>query len=238
MTQTTEPKYPYRPLNANNQPQPMPRTLSGCFASIPVRQLSSKEYLFTEGDPKRFLYQIETGAIMTSHGLATGKRHVLNFAFPGDFVGLEAKAMHTCDAQAISETRLRCLSAVSAQRHVRECPEIASEMHEVLSQNYENLQKHAMTISRLDATGRVATFLLALATRSGHCTTEPTNIHLPMLRIDIADYLSISVETVSRALSDLKRLKAINLIGYHEVELTNLTALVDRTFGPLDSSYI
>jgi len=86
-----------------------------------------------------------------------------------------------------------------------------------------------LTIGRLDATGRVATFLLALAERPGREGLGRAEIYLPMLRSDIADYLCLSVETVSRALTELRSAKMIALKGINLVSVIDRRALAQLT---------
>jgi CRP-like cAMP-binding protein len=216
----------------NTAPRAASRSpLEDCFEHAPVRQLKAKEPLFAEGDAKSNVYKVESGAVLIYKILNDGFRQVVNFAFPGDYVGLEMSPFYTYDAQTIAPTRIRSVSSVSLWRRAREDGTVASEIFETLSREISDARGHFLTIGRLSATGRIATFLLALAARNERKSLDAVNIQLPVRRSDIADFLCLSVETVSRSLTELKLAKVISLRGWRQIALVDREALESLADG-------
>lgn len=202
-----------------------------CFADAPARHLKSNEPLFAEGDTKSNAYMVESGAVLIYKILNDGMRQIVSFAFPGDIIGLEAGDEHTYDAQALAVTRLRSASASSVWRRAAADPALAKELIESLSRDVTDARDHLLTIGRLCATGRIATFLLALIRRNERKGLDTANIVLPVRRSDIADFLCLSVETVSRSLTDLKVSHVISLRGWREIRIQDRKMLEKLAAG-------
>ena len=206
-------------------PPPVRCALDDCFAQAPARQLKANEPLFAEGDTKSNVYRVESGAVLIYKILNDGFRQIVNFAFPGDYVGLEMSPCYTYDAQTIAPTSIRSVSSTSLWRQAREDATVADEIFEILSREISAARGHFLTIGRLSATGRIATFLLALAERNKRKSLDPVDIQLPVRRSDIADFLCLSVETVSRSLTELKLANIISLRGWRQIKLVDRAAL-------------
>jgi CRP/FNR family transcriptional regulator len=166
-----------------------------------------------------------------SSTLKDGRRQVVGFASAGDYVGLISTRQHAFEARTTTATQIRCAPISMLRRWASEEPSVADDLHEAIGREFARLQAHFLTIGRLDATGRVATFLLMLADKSERKDSGPIEVHVPMLRNDIADFLCISVETVSRTLTELKNMKMIALNGCRIVTLTDRRALAQLTYA-------
>ncbi len=201
--------------------------LDAYFAEAPVRQLKSNEPVFAEGDCKSNVYKIESGAVLVYKILNDGMRQIVNFAFPGDVIGLEAGVEHAYDAQTLATTRIRSLPMSSLWRRAADDSGFAKELLETLSRDVADARDHLLTIGRLCATGRIATFLLALARRNERKGIDATNIFLPVRRTDMADFLCLSVETVSRSLTELKISHVISLRGWRQIRIQD-RAMLER----------
>jgi len=212
-------------------PRPPGRKLDACFAEAHSRQLRPHDPLFAEGDPRSNVYRVETGAVLLYKILHDGLRQIVGFAFPGDFVGLEMLPHHTYDAHAVMPTRVRWLSASKLWRQADEDAVIAKELFETVSQEVSGLRNHLLTIGRLTATRRVAAFLLELSRRNEQKALDRLNILLPVCRSDIADFLCLSVETVSRSLTEMKLARLISLRGWRQVKIIDRPALERFTSG-------
>jgi CRP/FNR family transcriptional regulator len=198
-----------------------------CFADTPSRQLKSGEPLFAEGDSKSNAYKIESGAVLVYKILSDGTRQIVSFGFPGDIIGLEAGDEHTYDAQTLAATRICSVPLSALWRRAAGDPSLAKELLESLSRDVTDARDHLLTIGRLCATGRIATFLLALVRRNERKGLDTTNIFLPVRRSDIADFLCLSVETVSRSLTDLKVSHVISLRGWRQIRIQD-RAMLER----------
>jgi CRP/FNR family transcriptional regulator len=218
-------------VTARPAARPHSGALDECFARAPARQLRAKEPLFAEGDPKSNIYKVETGAVLIFKILNDGYRQIVNFAFPGDYIGLEMCPEHLYDAQTIAPTRVRSIPAATLMRHVREDVAVASDLYNTLSKDIARANMHLLTIGRLSATGRIASFLLALSERRAEKGLDPVNIQLPVRRSDMADFLCVSVETVSRSLTELKQTRTISLSGWRQIKLIDRETLAELATG-------
>jgi CRP-like cAMP-binding protein len=218
------------PRSAARPVQPGTR-LDASFADAPARQLRSNEPLFAEGDCKSNAYKIESGAVLVYKILSDGMRQIVSFAFPGDVIGLEAGDEHTYDAQTLAATRIRSLPIASLWRRAANDPALAKELLESLSRDVAEARDHLLTIGRLCATGRIATFLLALVRRNERKGLDAANIFLPVRRSDMADFLCLSVETVSRSLTELKISHVISLRGWRQIRIQDRAMLEQLAAG-------
>ncbi len=204
--------------------------LDACFADAPCRQLRSSAPLFAEGDRKLHAYKIESGVVLVYKILNDGVRQIVRLAFPGDFIGLDADEAHGYEAQTLSPTRIRSVPTSVLWRRASEDLQLGRDILETLSREVSDARTHLLMIGRLSATSRVATFLLSLISRNARRGLDTGNILLPVRRSDIADFLCLSVETVSRSLTELKTHHAISLRGWRNVRVHDeelLEALAD-----------
>jgi CRP/FNR family transcriptional regulator len=207
--------------------------LDGCFAEAPARQLKANEPLFAEGDCKLNAYKIESGAVLVYKILNDGMRQIVSFAFAGDIIGLETGDEYAYDAQTLATTRIRSIPVVSLWRRAAGDPALTKELVEALSREITDARDHLLTIGRLCATGRIATFLLALARRNARRGLDAANLVLPVRRSDMADFLCLSVETVSRSLTELKVSHVISLRGWRQIRIQDRAMLERLAMGDL-----
>jgi CRP/FNR family transcriptional regulator len=224
--------FPRRPLARSPE-----RKLDACFEGAPVRELKSNQPLFAEGDSKSNVYRIESGAVLLYKILNDGLRQIVGFAFPGDCVGLEASPVCAYDGQAIGTTRVRSLPAAVLWRRATEDSGLTKELFETLSQQMSETRQHLITIGRLSATGRIATFLRALSERNRRMGGDPSDLTLPVRRSDMADFLCLSVETVSRSLTELKLAQIISLSGWRQIHIADDEALERLASGESEEEY-
>ncbi len=213
------------PVHRTIPPTPPSGRLEACFADAPSRQLRSNAPLFADGDRKVNAYKIESGVVLVYKILNDGVRQIVRVAFPGDFIGLESEDAHCYEAQTLSPTRIRSLATTTLWRRVGEDPGLGRDIFDALSREVADTRTHLLMIGRLSATSRVATFLLSLVQRNARRGLDTTNILLPVRRSDIADFLCLSVETVSRSLTELKGARAISLRGWRQVRIHDIAML-------------
>ena len=176
-----------------------------------LRGVEAKEHIFTEGDKKAFVYSVVTGAVCLYKVLPDGRRQVIDFAYPGDLIGLGSGAIETLNAQATVATRVRCTS-LGALRQAASCdPAMALRLYEALSRELAAMRDHLICVGQRSAMERVTSFLLALSKRNEARGRDAMTVELPMTRADIGDFLGLTIETVSRTFSKLKCLGAIEI---------------------------
>jgi CRP/FNR family transcriptional regulator, nitrogen fixation regulation protein len=171
------------------------------------RSFARGEELFAEGDASTFFYKVLSGTVRTSKLLVDGRRQIDAFHLAGDVFGLESGGQHRFTAEAVDEVvvvayrRSRFVSLVHDDRAFGE--QLMSSMLTSLDRAHD----HMVLLGRKTALEKMASFLLDLARR--RCVTDA--IVLPMHRTDIADHLGLTIETVSRTLSQMVREGLIRL---------------------------
>lgn len=187
----------------------------------PTRVIDAREHLFCEGDRAAHVYLVEAGHVCIYRMMPDGRRQVIDFAYPGDVIGLGALGTHATNAQATIKTWVRSIPVATLHTVAASDAKLGRKLYEALSQELLAAREHLFTVSQCTASERVATFLLALSRRNGRRGENPAEIVLPMTRNDIADFLGLTIETVSRTFS---RFRADRLIA---IEHCILVTLID-----------
>ena len=149
--------------------------------------------IYAQGEKAVNIYQVEFGAVRVYRLLADGRRQISAFHLAGEIFGLEADANHHFFAEAITSTNLRVFPR-------SKLGDISRELFSLTLRGLTRAQEHLLVLGRQTAAERVAAFLLDLAQRQGSLE----QIEMPMSRMDIGDYLGLTIETVSRVFSKLK----------------------------------
>jgi CRP/FNR family nitrogen fixation transcriptional regulator len=188
--------------------------------------------IFGEAEPAEFIYQVVEGAVRSYKLLSDGRRQIGAFHLPGDIFGLENGSVHRFTAEAIVHTTV-CLLRRRGLEDVAEGD--VSVTHDLLCLTTKNLQHtedHLLLLGRKTSLEKVAAFLCEMDGRLSGVAV----MTLPMYRRDIADYLGLSLETVSRALSMLRDRGILSFIGQTQREIilldrSKLAKLVDQPAG-------
>jgi CRP/FNR family nitrogen fixation transcriptional regulator len=176
------------------------------------------------GDPVDDWYRVVSGMATKSTLMADGRRQIVDFLLPGDFFGFSARNIRAFDVEVISEDTV----VVRYPRRLVEPlvdsnPGIARQIRERAFESITRMQGRVVVLGQPTTLKKVCAFLLEMADRS--CNRTSGDIVLPMSRYDIADYLAISVETVSRTLTILKRHGVIALSKRRTVKIIDRAAL-------------
>ena len=191
-------------------------------------RFARNEMIFNEGDEADYSYKVVSGAIRLCKHMADGRRQIADFVLPGDFCGFLHLNEHRYTAEATSDTVVMCYQQRQIEQMGEQMPSMRKRLLGFLAQRLSGMQDHLMMLGRQTAKERVISFLLMMAEHAG--SDEGDAIVLPMSRQDIADYLGLTIETVCRVLSDLKRARLIALPDLHRVvllDIDNLHALAD-----------
>jgi CRP/FNR family transcriptional regulator len=222
---------------------PMRQTLSAGTELIDRRLGSgqtqfyaAKQHLFCEGDDADEFFRIEAGHVCIYSVLPDGRRQVIEFAYPGDVIGLGTAGTHTLNAEAMSSTRVRSLPTASIEDAVRRDPQLGLKLYEAVSRQLGDARHRLMSMGRCDAAERLAGFLLALLRRGKDANATAKDLVLPMTRADIADYLGLTTETVSRTFTRFRQEGLITidqgiLIAIHD--LPSLKLLAEGAHGKM-----
>ena len=195
------------------QPRQHPRidTLAEHLSPCAIRTFDAKEHLCREGDAVTHVYRVEIGHVCLYRMLVDGRRQVLNFAYPGDFIGLGAIGEHQASALATSRTSVRCLPINALRDLMRTDAAVGMKLYQAVSQELMAARELLFTVSQRTAGERVAGFLLALSRRNARRGERADEIVLPMTRADIADFLGLTIETVSRTFTKFRHGGLIDL---------------------------
>ena len=184
------------------------------------------ETIFDEGEPADRLYQLISGALRTCRILRDGRRQIEAFHFTGDVFGLESGATYRVSAQTLSPALVRVMPRPALEALARERGDVARRLLELTTDSLRRSQDHVLMLGRRTACERVAALLLDLAERTG----ADLLLDVQMTRQDMADYLGLTIETVSRTLTQFQQDGLIALPAARKVLLRNrgaLEAMVD-----------
>ncbi len=187
--------------------------------------------IYTQDHPAEHWYRVVSGAARRFTVQVNGRRQIVDFLLPGDFFGLASRNVHLFAVEAIVEgTVVAAYPRERAEALADANPHLGREIRTVTAAEIARLQTRILILGRIGSLGKVSAFLLEMAERlSSRTQASKTGdgILLPMSRYDIADYLTLSVETVSRALTSLKQRGAIRLVGTRRVKIIHYDALED-----------
>ncbi len=176
--------------------------------------------IYGQGEPAECLYKVLSGTVRASKVLADGRRQIGSFYLPGDVFGLEIGNDHTFAAEAITDSKVLVVRRSVLVGFASLDGAIAQQMWKLAARELARIQNHILMLVK-NAQERVASFLLEMADH----TPEGGPIELTMSRQDIADYLGLTIETVSRTLTALEREGAIQLLTTHSVTVRKRSAL-------------
>jgi CRP-like cAMP-binding protein len=187
------------------------------------------ETIFNDGDEASNCYKVISGAVRLCKHMADGRRQIADFLLAGDFFGFLQFGNYKFTAEAVGDVVLMCYPQPQVARLSSTMPNLRGRLLVLLSQRLLGMQDHLVMLGRQTAKERVASFLLHLAERSD--AEEGIAFELPMSRQDIADYLGLTMETVCRVLSELKRKRIVAIPTLSQVVLNDIDALQALTEG-------
>ncbi|TAI64595.1 transcriptional regulator [Bradyrhizobium sp. Leo170] len=194
-------------------------------ASNPMVTLNEFTYkkgteIYGEKEPADYVYQVKSGAVRSYKLLSDGRRQIGAFHLVGDIFGLENGSEHRFTAEAIVDTAVRLVKRRSLELVAESDAMVARNLLSMTTNNLQHAEDHMLLLGRKTSLERVVAFLLEMDKR----LTAAGVMALPMCRRDIADYLGLTLETVSRALSRLHELGILGFIGNNQRQIV----LLDR----------
>ncbi|MGY8663903.1 helix-turn-helix domain-containing protein [Bradyrhizobium sp. UFLA05-109] len=197
--------------------------LASC--SNPIVNLSEFTYkkgkeIYGEKEPAEYVYLVTRGAVRSYKLLSDGRRQIGAFHLVGDIFGLENGGTHRFTTEAVVETTVRLMKRQSLELVAEKDSIVSRDLLGLTTSNLQHAENHMLLLGRKTSLEKVAAFLLEMDER----LTAAGIISLPMSRRDIADYLGLTLETVSRAVSQLHRAGLLEFIGNTQREI----AILDR----------
>lgn len=181
--------------------------------------------LFHEGDTNPFIFNVVEGAVKLYRLLPDGRRQITGFLFKGDFLGLGARATAAFTAEALTPLSACRFRRNDFERLLAELPALEHRLVAMAGDELMAAQEQIVLLGRKTARERIASFLVRLATRMEQLGEPRGVVQLPMTRLDIADYLGLTIETVSRIFTQLKTTGLIRLQASNTVLLLKPDAL-------------
>lgn len=202
--------------------------LAGRIGPARTRSFFAKnEQIFGEGSSADYVYQVVAGAVRSFKLLADGRCQIIAFHLPRDVFGVEPGTVYRTTSEAIVDTDVRALDRRSLDHSAAANPAIREELWNVTADSLRHAEDHLLLLGRKTAPERVAAFLLEMDKRTGGEGRFP----LPMPRRDIGDYLGLTIETVSRVLSELHDHRVLEFSGARGIVLRDRERLIDVDCG-------
>jgi CRP/FNR family nitrogen fixation transcriptional regulator len=176
--------------------------------------------IYGESEPAEYLYKVVSGTVRTYKVLTDGRRQVGGFYVAGDIFGLETGEEHTFSAETITECKVLVIKRSTVVALADHDHDVARALWNITGSELRRVQDHIMLLVK-SAQERVASFLLEMSAR----ISADNAVELPMSRQDIADYLGLTIETVSRTLTILENASTIELSSSRRIVLRNRPAL-------------
>lgn len=187
--------------------------------------LSEGRHLFFEGDPAAKLYKVVSGVLRLSRVLIDGRRQIIAFGYPGDIVGFTPGTTHHADCDALVAAELIAIPQSVLRDGCRSSHPLRDEVVAAALEEIGGMQDHFMMLGLKSAREKVASFLGTVARRTGTRFPGRLEITLPMARSDIAAFLGLSIETVSRQITALKKESIIDTQGERKIVVLDEPAL-------------
>ncbi|MDK3073491.1 helix-turn-helix domain-containing protein [Sedimentitalea sp. JM2-8] len=185
------------------------------FSSLPF-QVMAEAHLYYAGDESPGLFEVRTGLFRLSRVTRNGRRYVVGFGYPGDVIGFCPDGVHLSDCEAVVDSAV-IRHPTETLTSCRADPRAHQALVRAALREIQEMQDHCMLLGHNLAHERVAAFLTRLGERIGQPKGDSVAFDLPMSRLDIADFLGLTVETVSRSLTILRKAGIIEIRNLHRI---------------------
>jgi CRP/FNR family transcriptional regulator len=193
-----------------------------------IRQVPAHQHLFYEGDERTHLFVIESGWVKLYRTLIDGQRQVVGFCNGGSILGMEGGDDHSNSCEAVTPLKVRAIPVGRIPELCVRDPELAGQLLRQMGRQLGSAQAQLTTVGAQSADQKLATFLLAFA---NYGASEDGEFDLPMRRGDIAEFLGLRLETVSRKLSEFQRRKWVRMTSLYRCRILDRGALESLAEG-------
>ncbi len=194
-------------------------------------QYDSHSTIFHEAEDADYVFNVTAGSVKLYKLLGDGRRQITGFLFAGDFLGLALNQSYSYTAEAIEPVTACRFPRQKLERLFDEFPRLEKRMLGMAVDELAAAQDQMLLLGRKTAKEKVASFLLMLARRQENRGKDTSAIEVPMSRSDIADYLGLTIETVSRTLTQLRKEATISLKDNKHIEAIGMDMLEDLAEG-------
>ncbi|HXV28741.1 MAG TPA: helix-turn-helix domain-containing protein [Sinorhizobium sp.] len=198
-------------------------SLSSLFERQPLERFNAGAAVFWEGDDAMHLFQVADGVLRALRLLSDGRRIIVGFLRPGDLLGVSLRERYLYTVEAITPVKLRRLPRRRFEDEIERQPRLREQLFSKLCDEMTAAQDQTVLLSRRSADEKVANFLLLMSRDAFGDRTRI--IDLPMTRLDMADYLGMTIETVSRTITKLMNSGIIATTGRRSIIVLKMEAL-------------
>ncbi|MBL8644882.1 MAG: Crp/Fnr family transcriptional regulator [Rhodospirillaceae bacterium] len=204
-----------------------PEELAKLSGMARCETFGSGDVLFHEGDKATSVYNITDGAVRLSTTLKSGRRQVIGFLFSGDFIGFSDRNEYPWTGEAVRGAKVCRFSRGDLTRATQELPKIEHRLLEMASADISAAQDHITMLGQSSAAEKLSAFLVMLSRKAATRGGSGNPVHLPMTREDIADYLGMAFETISRCFARLESEGLITVESIRVIRINDMDALAD-----------
>ncbi|HYD32212.1 MAG TPA: helix-turn-helix domain-containing protein [Azospirillaceae bacterium] len=194
-------------------------------------RIESSQPLFAEGEPADALYNVTAGTVKLYKLLPDGRRQITGFLVTGDFLGLAVNETYAYSAETVTSASLCKFPRRKLETLLDEFPKMQRRLFSMASNELAAAQDQMLLLGRKTAKEKICSFLLMLSQRAARRGHKDNPVHVPMSRADIADYLGLTTETVSRTFTQLKTSGVISLQEGNKVSVSDMDAIYDMAEG-------
>lgn len=212
-----------------------PQEIDHLAAIVSDLDLDNGQQIFEEGEPAEHVYTVTQGAVKTSKLLPDGRCQITGFLFPGDFLGLAHGADYAFSAEALGKTHICRFTKPRFMKVLDHFPKLEHRLLSDASSELAAAHSQMLLLGRKTASEKVASFLLMLFEKGAKLEGSEDLIRVPMSRSDMADYLGLTTETVSRTITKFRKEGLIVLENDHTIRLSDAEALDDMAAGLSDA---
>jgi CRP/FNR family transcriptional regulator len=198
-------------------------SLSDIFQFSSTETISPGKTICWEADKANHLFQVVEGVVRIQRIIGEGRRVITAFLFAGDLIGAALQEIYLFTAEAVNECKIRRVSRKSFHDEVARSERLRPEYIALLSQEMAAAHEQMVLLSKKNAEERLCSFVVRLAERS---PVKKETLSIPMNRQDIADYLGLTIETVSRTISKLAARNILSPVGRHDLKIASYEKLV------------
>ena len=189
------------------------------------KEFKNKQTVFLQEEESKNLYNITQGNIKIYKLLRDGRIQIIGFLYPGDFFGSYKKGKYNYSAESIGNVKLCVFKQEVLDNYLEKNMNLAKELLHMTSHELTLAQDRIGVLGKLNANQRMAAFILNISKQRARIGWQDNPISLPMMRQDIADYLGLTLETVSRELTKLKTSNLIKVLSSSQIYLRDKASL-------------
>lgn len=201
-------------------------SLASVFSDRPVERHAAGKTLFWEGDDASHVFELVEGVLRIVKIIGDGRRAITGFLYPGDLVGVSMRDAYLYSVEAVNAVAVRRFASASFQEAINLSAELRPQLFAKLCDEMAAAQDQMVLLSRKNAEERISSFLISLARRLSQNTQIASAVEIPMTRLDIADYLGLTIETVSRTISNLINRGIIDQENRHRMIIRKVDTLL------------